>query len=298
MSTNPPSFLNAEDFARVEFTNLDLNNPETLDIFSDLNWVDNADSSHNHNASPQTIAQPISQHATPQIVAQPITQPSQPLITTSTPPISQPTNIQDRIVPMSINVPELSDTISVTNSLKKDIIKYLYNSNSCDYLKNCFAKVEDIDATNDQVLYKKFKLGLVLDSMIGKNSSDKNLAKYVFTFFEVLLSEARKFMPADVHKYIDVFSESMAKDKITILNDSGLGNLSNVLTSNNLDDMIKSLVSTDSPSLRALKSSLQNISLLVSLALSKKMFTPFLGGLFSKAESDEPPKKKFRPNES
>ncbi|TLY46834.1 MAG: hypothetical protein E6K54_08000 [Gammaproteobacteria bacterium] len=266
MITNPPSFVNAEDFARADFTNfVDLQNPESLDIFTQLNFGDG-------ETSP--LQQPEALPTAPLISPQPM-----PTYEQALPPV----------------VPEV-DTISVTSSLKKDIIKYLYTSNSCEYLKNAFSKVEDIDNASDQILYKKFKIGLVMDSMVGRNSSDKNLAKYVFSFFEVLLSEAKKFTPVDVHKYIDVFSESMMKDKITILNDSGLGTLSNILTSNNVDDMLRSVINNDSPSLRALKSSLQNISLLISLALTKKMFTPFLVGLLQ-GGGPEPPRKKFKAGE-
>lgn len=133
---NPPSFLNAEDFSIPQQRDF-INNPETLDIFADLNWME---SNNNNNEEPQIQTQPP-ENPPPQQINQP-----------SIPPVS---------------------SMSSPDSLKKDIIKYLYNNGSCAYLQSCFSKLEDIDSVNDQLLYKKFKIGLVIDSVLGKNSSDK-----------------------------------------------------------------------------------------------------------------------------
>lgn len=246
---NPPTFLNAEDFTLQR----DIPNPETLDIFADLNWMEN-----NNAPRPQTPPPP--------------------------PPPQTPPPPMPRTPPPS--------SISSSDSLKKDIIKYLYNTGSCAYLQSCFAKLEDIDNVNDNILYKKFKIGLIIDSVLGKNSSDKNLANYVFTFFEVLLTEAKKFTPPDIQKYIEVFSTSLQKDKITILNDSGSNIIARILGARDVDEILRSIQDNDSPSMKALKSSLQNISLLISLTLTKRLFSPYVASLFK--NEDEPPAKRLK----
>jgi hypothetical protein len=258
---NPPSFLNAEDFANLgSFTP----NPETLDVFADLNWMNSEP-----REEPRIIPQEQQQQPPSSMVSSP---PPPPL--PSLPPL-----------------PPLPP-VTTADSLKKDIIKYLYNTGSCAYLQSCFSKLEDIDGVNDNVLYKKFKIGLIIDSVLGKNSSDKNLANYVFTFFEVLLTEAKKFTPPDIQKYIEVFSTSLQKDKITILNDSGSNIVSRILAAKDVDEILNSVQDNDSPSMKALKSSLQNISLLVSLTLTKRLFSPYVASLFT--SGDEPPTKKMK----
>lgn len=268
---NPPTFLNAEEFANLG--NGGVTNPEALDIFADLNWLGN---------NPQTIPADSQQ-------PQPHQQP--PLSPTPTPlpplPPFQPTPS-----------PTLPSSTVATNAVKKDIIKYLYNTGSCAYLQSCFAKLEDIDSVSDSVLYNKFKIGLIIDSVLGKNSSDKNLASYVFTFFEVLLNEAKKFTPADIQKYIEVFSMSLQKDKITILNDSGSNIIAKILSAKDLDEILNSVQDNDTPSMKALKSSLQNISLLLSLTLTKRLFSPYIASFFDDSQQQQqqqqPPAKRIK----
>lgn len=268
---NPPSFLNADDFSLHE-RNL-IPNPESLDIFADLSWSNNNSNNNNDNIGNNNNDS-----------ANNILRSGEPLVQEQTLQTPQVQTVQPSTIPQV-------SSVSTTESLKKDIIKYLYNKGSCAYLQSCFSKIEDIDTINDAVLYKKFKTGLLIDSILGRNGSEKNIASYIFTFFEVLLTEAKKFTPADIQKYIDVFSTSLQKDKITILNDSGSNIISRILASNDVDEIFKSVQDNDSPSMKALKSSLQNISLLVSLTLTKRFFTPHMASLF---KTEEPPIKKLK----
>lgn len=114
----------------------------------------------------------------------------------------------------------ITEPITTDNSLKRDIIKYLYKNNQCGYLKSAISDEGELEKLSDDILYKKFRIGLVIDSVLGRTSSDKNLASYVFTFFETLLEEVQKLSSPEYKKYFEVFSLSLKKDKVLLLSDS------------------------------------------------------------------------------
>lgn len=269
---NPPSFLDAERFSNQDINNsLEQPNIESLDIFSDINWIGNntsVPSNSNRNLT-------------------------QPIVLENLPSLTQERSLLDQ----EVHLPEplrITEPITTDNSLKRDIIKYLYKNNQCGYLKSAISDEGDLEKLSDDILYKKFRIGLVIDSVLGRTSSDKNLASYVFTFFETLLEEAQKLSSPEYKKYFEVFSLSLKKEKVLVLSDSNSSTIASVLAANDIDSFLQKYVSSDIPSIRALKCSVQNISLLVSLTLTKKLLSPLLSSFINSEGFVEPPNKKHK----
>lgn len=270
---NPPSFLDAERFSNQDINNsLEQPNIESLDIFSDINWLGNNNTSVPSNSNRNL---------------------TQPIVLENLPSITQERSLSDQ----EVHLPEplrITEPIITDNSLKRDIIKYLYKNNQCGYLKSAISDEGDLEKLSDDILYKKFRIGLVIDSVLGRTSSDKNLASYVFTFFETLLEEAQKLSSPEYKKYFEVFSLSLKKEKVLVLSDSNSSTIASVLAANDIDSFLQKYVSSDIPSIRALKCSVQNISLLVSLTLTKKLLSPLLSSFINSEGFVEPPNKKHK----
>lgn len=274
---NPPSFLDAESFSNPEITSFEQPNIETLDIFSDINWLGGNTSAQSSSSSRNRT--------------QPITLENLPPLQQETLPIIQ----ESRLLDQEVRFPEalrMQEPMTTDHSLKRDIIKYLYKNNQCGYLKTAISDENELEKLSDDVLYKKFRIGLVIDSVLGRNSSDKNLASYVFTFFETLLDEAQKLSSPEYKKYFEVFSLSLKKEKVLVLSESSSSTIASVLAANDIDSFLQKYVSCDTPSIRALKCSIQNISLLVSLTLTKKLLSPLLSTFINSDDTYEPSAKK------
>lgn len=275
----PPSFLDADLFnivdgvlsnpnpsASISSSN-NLNN-STSDLFTDLSWLDGDTQTQQPTTQPASVPQQAPTLELPQTPSQPLLQP-----------------------------PDSYSTSHSPDSIKRDIMRHIYKTGNCSYLKSTIPNIETFDSTPDEVLFKKFTLGIVLDSALGMNTSDKNLAEYIFVFFDTLFEEAQKFSPPDIKKYIEVFHISLKKEKINIMLDSGNSTIANILRSNDTESLLQSLQNNDSPSQRALKSSLQNLSLLVCVSLLKKMLTPSVLSIIGVGEDtiiDEPVSKRTK----
>lgn len=270
----PPSFMNNTDSSTQQTLN-------SIDLFNTLEW-----------------AHPFHNEVTPGVVSQE-TAPSEPELTRTQPPpletpsVSNPTAMNSILSDFGQNfVKPISSNRDLTaESFKRDIVKYLFSKKNSSFLNTCFSSLEEIDILDDSALNHKFQLGLLLDSTLSTNNSEKHLASHLYTFFDVILNEIRSVSSNEIRPYIDIFIENSRKERIDILNDSGLHLVSSLLNANDLSEMLKTLKVTESPSTKAFRSTVQNIFLLLGLVASKKVFIPYVINSFglkrNEPETDE-----------
>jgi hypothetical protein len=164
---------------------------------------------------------------------------------------------------------------------KRDIIKYMYSRDNCNFMKTCFKDVAELESTDDETLLHKFQLGILLDSSIVKSNSDRVFAGHVYTFYDILLNEIKEFCTPDVRPYLEAFIENAKKERIDLMNDPNLSLICSLMNQNDLTEMLKTLKITESVSTKALRNSGQNLLFLVTILASKKVLIPYVTEKFN-----------------